>query len=210
MSGTEEDGKLPSRSRLCDFRQGLPFFLGRATEVVFRQSIAQELEGVFWAVYDLELVDVFRGNGAGIDEGLKVDDAVPVFAAVDDHQNFLGQFIGLRERKNFEEFVHGSESAGENDEGLGKISEPEFAHEEIVELKVQSGSDVSVGALFEGQLDVQTNGLSPGFVSAEVGGLHDARTSAGSHHEAAAAGGTLNPPLGQHVGEAAAIFIIRG
>src|ERR1700687_122339 len=136
MSGTEKDGKLTSRSRLCDFRQGLPFFLGRAAEVGFRQSIAQEREGVFWAVYDLELVDIFRGNGAGIDEGLKVDDAVPVFAAVDDHQDFLGQFIGLRERKNFEQFVHGSEAAGENDEGFGKIGEPEFAHEKVVKLKV--------------------------------------------------------------------------
>ena len=41
---------------------------------------------------------------------------VPVFAAIDDDQDFLGQFFGLREGQDFEEFVHGAEAARENDQ----------------------------------------------------------------------------------------------
>jgi hypothetical protein len=141
---------LPLRPSLGDFRQGFAFVFRCAPEMVFRKAIAQELEGVFGGVNDFELVEVLRGNGPSIDKGLEVKDAVPVFAAVDDDQNFLGQLVGLRERENFEQFIHGAEAAGKDDKGLGEIGKPEFAHEEVVKLKVQRGSDVLVGALFEG------------------------------------------------------------
>ena len=183
-------------SGLRNFRKNFACFFWRAPEVVFRQAVAQELKGVLGVVDDLELVEVFRGNSAGVDEGLEVEDAVPVFAAVDDDQNFLGQLVGLREREDLEEFVHGAEAAGENDERLGKIGEPELPHEEVVKLKIQGGSDVPVGALFEGELNVQANRFSAGFVGAKVGGFHDAGTSAGGNHETAAARGNLDRPLG--------------
>ena len=75
---------------------------------------------------------------------------VPVLAAVDDDQNFLGQLVGLGEGEDFEEFVHGAETAGEDDESLGEIGEPEFAHEEVVELEIQRRGDVLVGICSKG------------------------------------------------------------
>src|SRR6202011_1877540 len=119
--------------------------------MVLRQTVAQELECIFGAVDNFELVEVFRCNRAGVNERLEVEDAIPVFAAVNDDQNFFRQLVGLRQRQDFKKFVHGSEAAGKDNEGLGQIGEPEFTHEEVVKLKVQRRRDVLVGTLFEGQ-----------------------------------------------------------
>src|SRR5580704_1670139 len=186
------------------------FFFGLAAEVVFGEAVAEEGEGVFGGVDELEQVQVFGGDGASVYEGLEVHDAVPVFAAVDYYENFLGQFIGLREGEDFEEFVDGAEAAGKNHQRFGEVGEPEFTHEEIVELEVERGSDVGVGILFERQTDVEADGLASSFVSAEVGGFHDAGTTAGGDDEAAAAGGNLNGPLGEQVGQVAGVFIVAG
>src|SRR5580704_15217312 len=156
--------------------------------MVFGEAVAEELESIFGGVDEFEEVEVFRRNRAGVYEGLEVHDAVPVFAAVDDYENFLGEFVGLGEGKDFKEFVDGAEATRENHQRLGEIGEPEFTHEEIVELEVQRGRDVGIGILLEGQTDVEADAFASGFVGAEVGGFHDAGTSAGGDDEAAAAG----------------------
>src|SRR3984957_13919132 len=178
--------------------------------MVFRETIAQELEGIFRAVDDFELLEVFRGNRTGIDEGLEVEDAMPVLTAVDNDENFLSQLVGLRQREDFKEFIHGAEAAWEDDEGFSEIGEPEFAHEEEVKLEVKRWSVVLVGTLFEGQLDIQSTLLPSRFVGAEVGGFHDAGTAAGGHHETAAAGGNLDRPCGQHMSETAGAPVVGG
>src|SRR5437868_12861236 len=114
---------------------------------------------------------------------------MPVFAAIDDYQDFLGQLLGLGQREDFEEFVHGAEAAGEDNKSLGEIAEPELTHEEVVKLKIERRRDVGITHLLEGQIDVQTNGFATGFVRAQVGGFHNAGTSTGGHHKAAAASG---------------------
>src|SRR5580693_4722291 len=100
--------------------------------MVFGQAIAEEIEGIFRRVDEFEEVQVFGGDGAGVDEGLEVHDAVPVFAAVDDDENFLGQFVGLGEGKDFKKLVDGAEASGKNHQRFGEIGEPELAHEKIV------------------------------------------------------------------------------
>src|ERR1700676_3630354 len=208
---TSRAGSLPALwPGLGNFGEDFAFFFGRAAEMIFRQAIAQKLESVFRAVDDFELVQVVRRNSTGVHEGLEVEDAVPVFAAIDDNQNLLGQLVGLRQREDLKQFVHGSESARKNDQGLGEIGEPEFTHEEIVELEIQRRSDVLVRTLFEGQLNVQAAGLSASLVSTQVGGFHDSGTSAGGNHETAAAGGNLDRPGGQHVSETARVFVVAG
>ncbi len=109
-----------------------------------------------------------------------------------------------------EKFVDGAEASGKNHESFGEIGEPEFAHEEIVELEVERGGDVRIGILLEGQIDVEADGFASGFVSAEVGGFHDAGATAGSDDEAATAGGNLGGPLGEEKGEAAGVFVVAG
>jgi hypothetical protein len=200
------------RSGLGDFGEDFLFFFffGRAAEVVFGEAVAEESEGVFGRVDELEQVQIVGGDGAGVDEGLEVHDAVPVFAAVDDDQNFLGKLVGLREGEDFEKFVDGAEAAGKNHQRFGEIGEPEFAHEEIMELEVERGGDVGVGILLEGQVDVEADALASGLVGAEVGGFHDAGTAAGGDDEAAAAGGNLDGPFGKEKSEAARVFVVAG
>ena len=171
------------------------FFLGRAAEVIFGEAVAEESEGVFWSVDELEQAEVFGSNGAGIDEGLEVHDAVPVFTAINDDENFLGKFVSLREGEDFEEFVDGAEAAGKNHQRFGEIGEPEFAHEKIVEFEIERRGDIGVGILLEGQIDVEADAFASGFVGAEVGGFHDAGTAAGSDDETVAAGGNLDGPF---------------
>ena len=186
------------------------FFFGRAAEVVFGEAVAEESEGVLGSVDELEQAEVFGSDGASIDEGLEVHDAMPVFTAVDDDENFLGELVGLREGEDFEEFVDGAEAAGENHQSFGEIGEPEFAHEEIVEFEVERGRDVGVGILLEGQIDVETDALASGFVGAKVGGFHDAGAAAGSDDETVAAGGDLDRPFGKKISEAARILVVAG
>lgn len=209
-SAAQHYGALRSRSGFRDLGQHFSLLFRRAAQMIFRQAIAQKVEGVFGGVDDPEQLEILRGDGACIHEGVEVDDAIPVFAAIDDDQDLLGQLVGLGERENFEEFVHRAEAAGENDESLGQISEPEFAHEEVVKLEIQRWRDELVGVLLEGQLDVEADALATGLVGAKVGGFHDAGSSAGGDNEAVPAGGNLDGPLGQHVGELARVFVVAG
>src|SRR5580658_1417284 len=79
-----------------------------------------------------------------------------------------------------------------------------------MELEVESGSDVGIGILLEREIDVEADGFASGFVGAEIGSFHDAGTTAGGDDEAAAAGGNLNGPLSEKVGEAARVLIVTG
>src|ERR1700735_2008577 len=45
-------------------------------------------------------------------------------------------------------------------------------------------------------------------MGAEVGGFHDAGTTAGGDHEAAAAGGDLNRPFGEQKSQAASVLVV--
>src|SRR6185437_14901165 len=77
-----------------------------------------------------------------------------------------------------------------------------------MKLKIQRGRDVGIGVLLEWQVDVEADGFSSGFMSAAVGGLHNARTASGSDDEAAAARGNLRGPLREQIGHAARIFVV--
>src|ERR1700722_1224355 len=182
------------RPGLGDFGQGLLFlfFFWLASKVVFGQTVAEEVECVFGSVDEFKQVQVLGSNGASFDEGLEVHDAMPIFAAVDDDQNFFGEFVSLGESENLEEFIDGSESAGKNYQRFGEVGEPELAHEKIVKLEVERESDVGIGLLLKGKINVEANVLASGLVSSKVGGLHDARASAGGNDKAVAAGGDLN------------------
>jgi len=95
------------------------------------------------------------------------------------------QFPGLHQRQHFEKFVHGSETAGENDDRLGQIEEPEFAHEEVVELEIQLSGDVRIVELLHRQRNIEPGVDTGGFRGAPVGGFHGAGTAAGTDDKAA-------------------------
>src|SRR5258708_14019112 len=71
------------RAGFGDFGKDFLFFLffGRAAEEMFGEAVAEEGEGVFGRVDELEEVEVVGRDGAAVAEGLEVLDAVPVFPA---------------------------------------------------------------------------------------------------------------------------------
>ena len=73
-----------------------------------------------------------------------------VFAHDDDGEAF--DFFSLDEDEGFKDFVHGSEAAGEDDEGLGVFDEHDFADKEVVE--VYESVEVWVWDLLHGEFDV--------------------------------------------------------
>src|SRR5579872_3306819 len=131
--------------------------------MVFRQAVAEECKRFFRIVDNLEKFQILRRYRPGIDKGLEVDDLVPVLAAINDDQDFLGQLVRLGERQDFKKFVHRAEAAGEDYESLREIREPELAHEEIVKLEIQRRRDELVGMLLERQLDVQPDAFAARF-----------------------------------------------
>src|SRR5882724_1379880 len=194
-------GYLRRRGLTCAFRL-------LRTEVVLGEVLFQKLEAFFGRVHHLEQVKILRRDDSRIRHGLEVDDFVPILTAINDDEDFLGQFLGLRERHDFEQFVHGAEATRKNHQRLSQVREPELPHEKVVELEVERRRDVGVGILLEGQIDVKSDRLTAGFLGAEIRALHNARTSAGGHDETVALGWDLNGPLGEHVGKAAGVFVV--
>ncbi len=63
--------------------------------MVFSQTLAQLLEAFFRRIDEAEQIFIFRRDRAGIDEDVEVQHAIPVFAAVDQHNDLFRQLLSL-------------------------------------------------------------------------------------------------------------------
>ena len=68
-----------------------------------------------------------------------------------------GFFIGLNEGKDFEQFIHRTETARQHHKTLGILHEYHLAHEEIVELQGLVAVLIGIGGLLEGQVDIESD-----------------------------------------------------
>src|SRR5579862_320325 len=109
---------------------------------------------------------------------IEVDDLFPELRAIKHDENFLSQLLRLGEGEHFHHFVHRAEAAWKHHQRLRQIGEPELAHEEVMEIKTQLGTDVRVGKLLERKADVQSDSFASRFGGAAVSGFHNARTAA--------------------------------
>src|SRR6185437_8224389 len=107
--------------------------------MIFGKAIAKKFKTFFGRIDEAEKIHVTGRDNTSVGHGLEIEDAVPVFTAVDGDQDFIGQLLRLRQGQDFKKLVEGAESAGEDHQPLGEVGEPEFAHEEVVELKIQRG-----------------------------------------------------------------------
>ncbi len=117
----------------------------------------------------------------------------------------FGELACLQQREHFPKLVHCAEAARKNDEGFGNLREPKFAHEEIMKIEAELGTDVGVGELLVGQFDRKADGFAAGFDGAAIGGFHNARAAAGANDEAARPGSESERPGSNFVGEFAAL-----
>ena len=148
-----------------------------------RVVVGDDLDGFVGVVGPLNKVHVEGVDGFAFDEGL-VDEGLEVLPEVgahdDDGEAF--DFFGLDEDECFEDFIHGAEAAGHDDECFGVFDEHDLADEEVVE--VNEAVEVWVWVLLHGELDVASQREPPRFSGASVGGFHDAWSSTG--HDAVA------------------------
>ena len=67
-----------------------------------------------------------------------------------------------------------------------------------------------MGYCSKGKIDVEADSFASGFVGAQIGGFHDAGTTAGGDYKTSAARGNLNGPLGQKECQTARVFVVTG
>ena len=105
----------------------------------------------------------------------------PVGAAHEQHGE-VADLAGLDEGECLEHLVERAEPAGEHHERRRVAHEHHLAREEVMELERQV--HVAVDAELERQVDVEADRERARVARAAVGGLHDARPSAGDDREA--------------------------
>ena len=150
----------------------------------FFKTAADTVKGLVHAVGKLQQIVFSPVDSAPIEHLSPIDYAIPVTAAVNEDEIPALQLARLHQRKHFPELVHGSEAARKDDERFGELREPQLAHEEIVKLKVEPGTDVRIRPLLMRQFDAQTHGLTSGLSGAAVGRFHNAWTASGADDEA--------------------------
>jgi len=90
-------------------------------------------------------------------------------------------FLCLNQRQSFEKFIQRSEPARKTDQGARVFDEHHFPGEEIVEI--ERYVLIRIGFLLHGEVDIESDAESFGFIGATVGGLHDSRSAAGNNGE---------------------------
>src|SRR3989442_3903772 len=177
---------------LGDLGHSFAYSFRLPNQVIGCQTRAKVLEAFFRRVYDFEKIEILLRNRTRIRHGLEIDDAVPVLAAIDDHKNLFGQFLGLWQGKDFEEFVHRSKATRENYQRLGKVREPELAHKEVVKLEIERRSDIRVRRLLKRKIDIKPDGLAASLMRTQVRSLHDSWAATCGYDKTMPAGGNLN------------------
>src|SRR5437879_64017 len=155
----------------------------RVRHVKLFETAADAVERLVHAVGKLQQVVFAPVDGAPIEHLPPVDYAIPITAAVNEDEIAALQLACLHQGEHFPKLVHGAETPRKDDERLGELREPQLAHEKVVKLKIEPGTDVGVRPLLMGQFDAQTDGFAAGLGRAAVGRLHDAGTAAGTDDE---------------------------
>ena len=103
--------------------------------VVLLEAGADMIEGLIDGISELQHLKFAFVDGAGIHHGLPVQDLIPIFSAVDKDDVVLSQLARLHEGEHFHELVKRAETPRENYESFGDLGEPQFSHEEIMEIE---------------------------------------------------------------------------
>src|SRR6266567_3535543 len=109
---------------------------------MFGYLLLQNLERLSRIVGVLKQLQILRGDGVVLDQSVEIQYFFPKLRAIQHDHDFAFELVGLRQSQNFEKLVESAESAGEDNQRARKISEPELAHEEVMELEGERGRDV--------------------------------------------------------------------
>src|SRR5580704_6528921 len=96
----------------------------------------------------IEQAEILGVDHAVFDEGVKIDDLLPVARAVKNDRYRAVEFTRLGQCQDLGQLIQGSEAAGKDDECAREVRKPELAHEEVMKFERQRAGDVGVWTLF--------------------------------------------------------------
>lgn len=98
-------------------------------------GVALEMgDGFLWVIGKEDQFGVFGADGASLGHLIdEVHERLPVVLAHEDDGE-VAEFAALNQGHGFEHFVHGSSTAGEDDEGVGVFDEDGLPREEVVHV----------------------------------------------------------------------------
>src|SRR5258707_15410384 len=139
---------------------------------------------------------------------LQINHSFPLFFPVNKKQFVIRQLPRLKKHHHFPQLVHCSKTAGKHDQRFRNLSEPQLAHEKIMEIKTQLRADVRIRKLFVRQLNRKSNGLASRFISAAVCCFHDSRPATRTNYESPRSWPQSHRPRSDLVGELSALFVV--
>src|SRR5689334_14520092 len=104
--------------------------------MILGKSVTQYAKPVLRRIHHLEQVEIFWRNRAGIGHHFQIQSFAPIFAAINDDQNFLRELLRLRQSQDFKQLIQSPKTTGENHQSLGEIRKPELTHEKVMKLKI--------------------------------------------------------------------------
>src|SRR5512146_2053199 len=106
----------------------------------------------------MEKLEIAGADRAVAHQRVEIDHLVPEFPAEQDDWHPLAHLAGLHERQDLEHLIERAEAAGKEHDRLRQINEPEFPHEEIVEMEMQLAADEGIVELLvrdrDGEADI--------------------------------------------------------
>src|SRR5579862_1398601 len=170
--------------------------------------VAKQGECPLRIVGGLEQIQVTRIDHSVLHEGVEIQDVLPKGCSVEEDEDPSLDLSSLREHQDLRQLIQGSQASRKYDERPCQVGEPELAHEEVVKLEIERRGDEWIGALFEGQSDVETDRFPLGVGSSPVGGLHNPGSSPRTDDEALRRAWKSRGPFGELPSKSPSFLIV--
>src|SRR5271156_345569 len=135
------------------FNQSVGLQKGVDFHVILFHPRANLFKRLVHRVRKLNQLVLFRIDHAPAHHGAKIQHLLPIAPPVNQNHIVLREFPRLQQRHHLPKLIHRPESAGKNDQRLGNLREPQFAHEKIMKIKAQFRTDIRVRKLFVRQFN---------------------------------------------------------
>jgi hypothetical protein len=138
------------------------------------------------SLYLLKQIQHLRVNSALFQQGVEVDDVLPVFSSGQVDRHRLDLFC-LYQRQRPDHFIEHVKPARECHQGSGTCEKMHFTDSVIKKLEAEFRCDISIRLLLPGQDDIKSSAPAARLEGAAIGSLHEAGSATGDHDEFASA-----------------------
>jgi hypothetical protein len=138
------------------------------------------------SLYLLKQIQLLRVNSALFQQGVEVDDVLPVFSSGQVDRHRLDLFC-LYQRQRPDHVIEHTKPARECHQSSGTCEKMHFTDSVIKKLEAEFRCDISIRLLLPGQDDIKSSAPAACLEGAAIGSLHEAGSATGYHDEFASA-----------------------